>query len=108
MKSNSIIREILMMTGSSFSEKQLCEMDQQDSNSQLTAAQQLEAACWNGILHELIPEIMQSPSGGEKLFLWQVETKKCCLRLSMGACAPILENQFTLDPYLFLCSQEMN
>jgi len=108
MKPSTIIREILMMTATSFSERQLCEIDTPDRNNHLSPAEKLEAACWNGLLQELLPEIMHNPPGSEKLFLWQVEMRKCYLRLSMGVCSPVLENRLTLDPHIFLCEMEMN
>ena len=67
MKPNPIIREILLVTTTTFSKRQLCETDVQDKNSQLTPAEQLEAACWNGLVYELLPEIMQKRSDNEKV-----------------------------------------
>jgi len=107
MKTNSVIREILFVTTTSFSKRQLCETDAQDRSSNLAPAEQLEAACWNGLVDELLPEIMHFPFA-EKLFLWQVEMRESYLRLSMGISPPVLEKQFTLDPHNFLCRQEMN
>ena len=108
MHPSSITREILMMTTTSFSKRQLCETDAEERNSHIAPAEQLEAACWNGLLYELLPEIMHKPSDGEKLYLWQIQMRKSYLRLSMGTCPPVLEKQFTLDPHIFLCNQELN
>ena len=107
MKNNSIFREILFVTTTSFSKRQLCETDAQERTSGLAPAEQLEAACWNGLVDEVLPEIMHLPYT-QKLFLWQIETRKSYLRLTMGLSAPILEEEYTLDPYCFLYSQEMN
>ena len=83
-------------------------MNAQDKNSNQAAAEQLEIACWNGILDELLPEIMHATSCDKELFLWEVEMRTSYLRISMGVCQPVLEEQFTLDPHIFLCTQEMN
>ena len=107
MKNNSIFREILFVTTTSFSKRQLCETDAGERDSNLAPAEQLEAACWNGLVDEMLPEIMHLPFT-QKLFLWQVEMRKSYLRLSMGLSAPSLEEEYTLDPYNFLYSQEMN
>ena len=108
MKPNPIIKEILLVTTTSFSQRQLCEIDVTERNNYLTPAEQLEVACWNGLVDELLPEIMQKSSDGEKLFLWSVEMRKSYLRLSLGACSPILEKCFTIDPHIFLTQQEMS
>ncbi len=107
MKNNSIFREILFVTTTSFSKRQLCETDVQDRTSNLAPEEQLEAACWNGLVDEMLPETMHLPFT-QKLFLWQIEMRKSYLRLSMGLCPPVLEKQFALDPHNFLCTQEMN
>jgi hypothetical protein len=118
MKTHLIIKEILLMTTSSFSERQLRETDAQDSNPDMSPAEQLEAACWNGLLIEMLPEIMHHPSRylsgaigsshDKKLFLWQVQTRKSYLWISMAECPPVQETWSTLDPHVFLCHQEMN
>ena len=108
MRPDSIIREILLMTTTSFSKRQLCETNAQDKNSNLAPAEQLEAACWNGLLDELLPEIMHDASHDKKLFLWQVEIRKSYLWISMAECPPVQETWSALDPHVFLCRQEMN
>ncbi|HEY6977079.1 MAG TPA: hypothetical protein VH396_12375 [Chitinophagaceae bacterium] len=107
MKNNSIFREILFVTTTSFSKRQLCETDVLEKNCNLAPAEQLEAACWNGLVDEVLPETMHLPFT-QKLFLWQVEMRNSFLRLTMGLCPPVLEEEYTLDPYCFLYSQEMN
>jgi hypothetical protein len=107
MKNNLIFREILFVTTTSFSKRQLCEIDAQDRVGNLAPEEQLEAACWNGLVDEVLPETMHLPFT-QKLFLWQVEMRKSYLRLSMGIRAPELEKQYALDPHNFLCKQEMN
>ena len=108
MKNNSLIREILLVTSTSFSNRQLCDTDAQDRNNNLAPAEQLEAACWNGLLDEMLPEIMHPSSSGEKFYVWQVEMRKSYLWISMGECPPVPEMHFTLDSHIFLCEQEMN
>ena len=108
MKPDSNTREILLLTTSSFSKRQLCETDSQEKNSVPDPAEQLEAACWNGLLEEILNGVITPASPGNKLFLWQVEKEESCLRLSMGDCPPEFEKQFTIDPHIFLPVQELN
>ena len=84
MKPGSNIREILLLTTTSFSKRQLCETDAPEKNITRSPAEQLEAACWNGLLDEMLKGVIQISSPADKLFLWQVEMEKSYLRLTMG------------------------
>ncbi len=108
MKPASIIQEILLVTTTSFSSRQLCEGDSEDKNSRQAPAEQLEAACWNGLLDEMLPEIMHNLPDRKKLFLWEVEMRKSYLMISRGECPPVSEFNFTIDPHLFQYTQAMN
>lgn len=108
MKPDSNTREVLLLTTSTFSKRQLCETDAPEKNKTHTPAEQLEAACWNGLLEEVLTGIIEGSSTANKIFLWQVQMEKFYLRLSMGDCPPAFEKRYTLDPHIFLCEQEMN
>lgn len=108
MKNVSTIQEILLITTTTFSKKQLCEINSQESNRYLLPTAQLEEACWNGLVNELLPELTQTPAGSERVFLWKVETRNSCIKISLGSSFPVLEKEHCLDPYIFLNSREMN
>jgi len=99
--------EILLFTTTSFSKRQLCDKDPEDKNGPRSNTEQLEAACWNGLLEDVLREVISAPPG-HKLFLWEVETEKSYLRLSMGETRPTFENSAALDPHIFLSEQPMN
>jgi len=100
--------EILMFTTTSFSKRRLCEINEQEESSNLTHAEELEAACWNGLLDEMLSEIIQRHSSNNRLFIWQVETRKTFLRINIGVSLLVPEIRFTLDPHIFLSEQELN
>jgi hypothetical protein len=102
------IQEVLLMTNTSFSKRLLCEINTQNRNDHLVPAQQLEAACWNGLLTEMLPEIIPVSSSDKKLFLWDIETKKSYLRIIMGVRPVTIRSDFSLDPYIFLGNQKLN
>ena len=54
MKTAPIQQEILLMTGTKFSAREWAEKNVEDQNK-LSATEQLEDACWNGLLHEMLP-----------------------------------------------------
>ena len=108
MKPVSITQEILLITTSTFAKRQLCEMNALEENRYMISMEQLEEACWNGLVNELLPEIMQKSPGSEKIFLWQVEMRTSYLTMSLGAYFPVLEKTHALDPHTFLSFREMN
>ena len=108
MTTSSILQEILLITATTFSKRQLCETDRTDKKSRLSPVQQLETACWNSLLDELLPEIMLPPMPNKKLFLWQVEKRKFSLSLIKADCAPEQDGWFAIDPHVFLSQHEMN
>jgi len=106
MKTN--IQEVLLMTNTSFSKKVLCEINTQNRTDHLIPTQQLEAACWNGLLTEMLPEIIHTSSSDKKLFLWDIETKKAYLKIFMGNQPLTVTREFSIDPYIFIRSRQMN
>lgn len=108
MKPNTSIQEILVMITTSFSQRQLCDTNTQDRPNNLSTKEQLEVACWNGLLPEMLPEVMHEPGSNEKLFIWQVDVRESYLRISMAVCPTVLEEYFALDPYVFLRTKRMN
>jgi len=106
MKPELINQEILLLTTSRFSKKQFCERDiQPDEPSPGNVPEQLEKACWNGLLSDMLPDIIKSEN---KLFLWQVENHESFLHISLGLQPSVIENFFTLYPDFFLRNRQMN
>jgi len=94
-------QEILLLTGTNFSLR-LC-YDQDDSNNmhKLTEREQLEDACWNGLLPDILPEIIEQPYGG-KLYLWHIREAKSFIEIDLGETPEDKENIHSIDPYSFL------
>jgi hypothetical protein len=101
MKTNSIQQEILLMMGTTFSSRQLCEKDPGKQNN-LTEKEQLEEACWNGLLQEMLPGIWEQPVGNKKLFLWEIREGKSFIELELGEIPEEKDKQFSIDPYSFM------
>ncbi len=101
MKTNSTHQEILVMTNTTFSERQWCEKDNSANSQAFTNEEKLEEACWNGLLPELLPEIIGTSSGG-RLYLWQIRHCRSFLEIDLCEYPLLIENYFSIDPYLFL------
>ena len=96
MKTNILQQEILLLTGTTFSKRQLHENDARD-DSNLTESEKLEEACWTGLLDELLPEIITN----KKLSLWQIGDSESSLQIELSE-YPKEEKQFSINPYYFL------
>jgi hypothetical protein len=101
MKAQPVQQEILLMTGTKFSEREWAEKLVEDKNK-LSATEKLEDACWNGLLDEMLPELAQKTSEGKKLFLWHIRHCKSFLEIELSESSPVIEREFSIDPYFFV------
>jgi hypothetical protein len=108
MKANSTQQEILLMTGTRFSARQCCEKNDATNPKQLTEKEQLEEACWNGLLKEMLPELCEQPSGFKKLYLWQIREAGSFIELELGDVPGEKERYLSIDPYSFLPVQTLS
>ncbi|HYM95633.1 MAG TPA: hypothetical protein VET23_15955 [Chitinophagaceae bacterium] len=103
MKPQINYQEILMFTGTSFSKKQLCELNEAtEKSTALSPAEQLEKACWAGLLFDLLPELVNSPTANDKSYIWNILAADhfICINLSPYPFAE--ESKTSIDPYSFL------
>jgi hypothetical protein len=108
MKTTFAQQEILLMTGTSFSSRQWCEKNDQDDQNHLTEKEQLEEACWNGLLPEILPEIYGKACGATKLYLWQIKEAVSFIEIELGELPAEKEKYFSIDPYSFLQMQSLS
>jgi len=106
MKTSYIQQEILLITGTSFAIRECCEKDTGKQN--LTEREQLEEACWNGLLREMIPELYQVPGETKKLFLWDIKEGKSFIELELAEIPEKKDRYFSIDPYSFLDVQSLS
>jgi hypothetical protein len=107
METNSTQQEILLLTNTSFSRRQWSEKDASDNNSS-TDKEQLENACWNGMLKEILPEVFIQAAEGEELFLWQVIEASSFLELELGEHPEVIDKEYSINPYAFLAGKSCN
>jgi hypothetical protein len=101
MKAISTQQEILLMTGTRFSEREWAEKDPEERNK-LSEIEKLEDACWKGLLDEILPEIVEKTTEGKKLFMWHIRQCKSFLDIELGESLSDIDGEFSIDPYLFL------
>ena len=108
METNSTHQEILLLTGSAFAARQYSEKDDFGNPNPLSPADQLQAACWNGLLPALLPEIMEPATPGKPLFLWQVYETTAFLELELGENPDGKDRYLSIDPYSFMSTEIYN
>ena len=96
------------MTGTSFSSRQWCEKNDGGNHKPLSELEQLEEACWNGLIHEMLPEIFGKPAKAKSLYLWQIRAAASFLELELSEFPVSKDKYFSLDPYTFLEVQSYN
>ena len=101
MKKNAVTQEILLMTSSSFIQREWCEKDTPQARA-LSAVEKIEEACWNGFLYELLPGVIETPARGKKLFLWQIIACNSFLESDLGVSPVHSHYVFSINPYFFL------
>jgi len=107
MKTTSIQQEILLMTNTTFSKQQLCEKDS-FANNKFSQTERLEDACWNGLLYEMFPGIVEKSAAGKQLYLWQIRHGESCLQIELCEQPKAIDLWYSIDPYSFLLTTSYN
>ena len=108
MNANSVQQEILLMSNTSFCENQLCSKDATDEQKAYSVIEQLEDACWSGLLYDMFPGIIEKSAKGKKLFLWQVLHNNGCLEMELGEYPQEIEDFYSINSYKFLAPVRSN
>lgn len=98
MKTTST-QEILLLTGTYFSSRHFFEKT--SNGNHLTEKEQLEEACWNGLLKEMLPEICEQ-GNVNKLYMWQVWKTNSFIEIELAEVPEEKDNYYSIDPYSFL------
>src|SRR3954465_2105742 len=98
----TIIKQEILLLINPFSKKELCEKDPPRSLSNQSYADQLEAACWNGLLDELLDNILEKTASGKRLYLWHTQQRASFIGLELCDAPQFTERHLSIDPYNFL------
>ena len=64
--------------------------------------EQLEIACWNGWLQDMVPEIVHPSNTGERLYVWEIMQAKTFLSIELCEYPQTIDIQCSINPYAFL------
>ncbi|HMH31711.1 MAG TPA: hypothetical protein VK543_01710 [Puia sp.] len=107
MKTDATQQEILLVTTSSFAHREWSERDE-ENKAKGSDMEELQKACWNGLLKEMLPEIDPEFTIGKKLWLWQIRETRSFLEIELSDYPSPKEKWFSIDPYAFLQEQDYN
>ncbi|HLK28368.1 MAG TPA: hypothetical protein VKT28_07290 [Puia sp.] len=108
MAKTSTQQEILILTGTSFSSRQFIEKDSSSKKNNFTEREQLEEACWSGLLPDLLPEICKQPDAEHKIYLWQIKEADAFIELELSEFPEKTDSYFSIDPYNFMKEKNYN
>ena len=94
--------EILLQTNSRFFKRDWVELRNNINDKQLSQKELLIQLCWNGMLKEMIPEILQTEPGKKPLTLWEINQSGNMLDLRYGDINQEMNDEWSINPYVFL------
>ena len=101
MKKKFMQQEILLMTGTTFSQRQWAEKNGAEQHINLSCKEQMEEACWNGMLQELLPGIIEKSAAGKILYLWEIRQGESFLEIDLCEYPASIDKHYSIDPYTF-------
>lgn len=102
MKPTNTHHEILLFAGTSLAGKELADNEVNSHGKKFSAIEELEKACWNGIIYEMFPEILGSLYPKCESFLWNVLTGNNFLYINIGPEPVTADFETSIDPYFFM------
>lgn len=107
MKQKNTQQEVLVLTQTSYAQKALIGHNKADKKS--CRAEELEKGFWNGLLNDMLPELMEPMQGRRsELFIWQISIGEFLLLIDMAETPEIIEDSYSINPCCFLSISKMN
>lgn len=107
MKKKSTQQEILLFVNTRFCSRDWWKKDESEQSKKLSEKEQLEDACWNGLIWVMLPEICET-AHNRLLTLWAVNDANSFIDLLYGEQLERGEKEFSVNPYVFMENQLFN
>ncbi len=102
MKKITTNQETLLLSKSSFFQRDWCERDKNNHAKRLSQKEQLIELCWNGMLNEMIPEIFEPSANKKPLTLWEINETENFLDLRYGDFDKQINDEWSINPYVIM------
>jgi hypothetical protein len=93
--------EIILITETRFSSRKFCRTHDFNDQNNSEGYNELEEACWNGVLHEMLPEVYWETEDNTKLFLWKLTKADHFLQLEYAERPQVIDWTYSMNPYSF-------
>ena len=97
-----INQEILLFTGSSFCNRKFCKRNNDGESNCESPMEELEKACWDGMLYEMLPELVRNSVRPGNTYIWNTASGVNFLCINLGSSSTTVGKQTSIDPYFFL------
>lgn len=102
MKTGTVKREILLLVTTTACNREWRETDDCKRSNPITPEAQLEEACLNGLLEELLMGLTGKAPSDRRLCIWHIRQGESLLQLKLSTPIVIMEKQYSIDPCFFL------
>ena len=106
MKQKTINLEVMLLTGTSSSNKQFSEKNNNHADDSYSS--RLQNACWNGLVFDIFPDIIKYPSRKNLSYTWEVVAAKSFIEAKIGSAPYDVEKGMSLNPHLFHSGKNIN
>jgi hypothetical protein len=108
MAKNYVQVEVLLIAGTSFLAESLIKKDDDPAGRLPSEMEQLQEACWNGLLETMLPEVWIKPPNGGSLYLWDIKEAQHFLELVLSELPLPIDHRLSITPHCFLPLQSYN
>jgi len=108
MKPQKTHQEVLLVTGTGFTAQDYSGVSNASESKALSENERLQEVCWGGMLKTILPEAFALADPEAKLYLWQMREESHIFALEMGEAPAVIDMYFSIDPYNFTKSQDLN
>ncbi|OQP60609.1 hypothetical protein A3860_32870 [Niastella vici] len=105
MKPQHVQQEVLIFANTTLSQEALCRKNSSNKNN--SANEELEEAFWDGLLNELVPEIMPS-TRNTMMVIWGVYVGEFYFLIDLANSPGIVEPIYSINPDLLSSLINMN
>ena len=108
METNTTQQEVLIITGTTFSSRHLREKNNSPDSKNMSEMEQLEEACADGLLEEMLPELCARSAEAKRIYLWGIKEGDSFVEFDFSEFPEETDKYFSLDPYSFLSEKIFN
>jgi hypothetical protein len=108
MARNYVQLEVLLITGTSFVAANWINNHDNPAGRPLSEIEQLQEACWNGLLETTLPEVWIKPPNDGILYLWDIKEARHFLELVLSEIPLPIDRRLSITPHSFFSFQHYN